>query len=68
MPYRLATLAREAGFKGLFAGLGPRMVMTAGMISSQFLMYGYVKRGEIFLFTVVIYSLTISKPLVPLLA
>ncbi|KAF8895320.1 mitochondrial carrier [Infundibulicybe gibba] len=43
MAYRLATLAREAGFKGLFAGLGPRMIMTAGLVSSQFLMYGAIK-------------------------
>lgn len=45
MVYRLTALAREAGFKGLFAGLGPRMVMTAGLVSSQFLMYGAVKNG-----------------------
>ncbi|KAE9392814.1 mitochondrial carrier [Gymnopus androsaceus JB14] len=43
MVYRLTTLAREAGFKGLFAGLGPRMIMTAGLVSSQFLMYGAIK-------------------------
>ncbi|KDR82935.1 hypothetical protein GALMADRAFT_113088 [Galerina marginata CBS 339.88] len=43
MPHRLAVLAREAGFKGLFAGLGPRMIMTAGLVSSQFLMYGAIK-------------------------
>ncbi|KAJ7095802.1 mitochondrial carrier domain-containing protein [Mycena belliarum] len=45
MSYRLITLAREAGFKGLFAGIFPRMVMTAGLVSSQFLMYGEIKRG-----------------------
>ncbi len=45
MVYRLTTLAREAGFKGLFAGLGPRMIMTAGLVASQFLMYGEIKRG-----------------------
>ncbi|KAF7314372.1 hypothetical protein MKEN_00909900 [Mycena kentingensis (nom. inval.)] len=44
MVHRLSVLAREAGFKGLFAGLGPRMVMTAGLVSSQFLMYGEIKR------------------------
>ncbi|KAF8158871.1 hypothetical protein K438DRAFT_1986059 [Mycena galopus ATCC 62051] len=38
-------LAREAGFKGLFAGLGPRMIMTAGLVASQFLMYGEIKRA-----------------------
>jgi len=43
MPHRLAVLAREAGFKGLFAGLGPRMVMTAGLVSGQFLIYGAIK-------------------------
>jgi len=45
MVHRLTTLAREAGFKGLFAGLGPRMVMTAGLVSSQFLMYGQIKKA-----------------------
>jgi hypothetical protein len=45
MVYRLTTLAREAGFRGLFAGLGPRMIMTAGLVASQFLMYGEIKRG-----------------------
>ncbi|KAF9013227.1 mitochondrial carrier domain-containing protein [Cyathus striatus] len=43
MTTRLITLAREAGFRGLFAGLGPRMIMTAGLVSSQFLMYGAIK-------------------------
>ncbi|CAK5284157.1 unnamed protein product [Mycena citricolor] len=45
MMFRLTTLAREAGFRGLFAGLGPRMIMTAGLVSSQFLMYGEIKRA-----------------------
>jgi len=45
MAYRLTALAREAGFKGLFAGLGPRMLMTAGLVSSQFLMYGEIKKA-----------------------
>ncbi|KAF7288537.1 hypothetical protein HMN09_01382700 [Mycena chlorophos] len=45
MAYRLTVLAREAGFRGLFAGLGPRMIMTAGLVSSQFLMYGEIKRA-----------------------
>lgn len=45
MAYRLRVLAREAGFKGLFAGLGPRMIMTAGLVSSQFLMYGAIKNS-----------------------
>lgn len=46
MPYRLRVLAQEAGVRGLFAGLGPRMVMTAGLVSGQFLMYGVIKDGE----------------------
>ena len=46
MPHRLKVLAQEAGFKGLFAGLGPRMVMTAGLVAGQFLMYGAIKEGE----------------------
>ncbi|KAF9524298.1 mitochondrial carrier [Crepidotus variabilis] len=45
MTYRLTVLAKEAGFKGLFAGLGPRMLMTAGLVSSQFLMYGAIKEA-----------------------
>ncbi|KAJ6585067.1 mitochondrial carrier domain-containing protein [Mycena capillaripes] len=45
MVFRLTTLAREAGFKGLFAGLGPRMIMTAGLVASQFLMYGEIKKA-----------------------
>lgn len=54
MVNRLLTLGKEAGFRGLFAGLGPRMsefyvdllliaVMTAGLVSSQFIMYGAIK-------------------------
>ena len=46
MPYRLRVLAQQAGIRGLFAGLGPRMVMTAGLVSGQFLMYGAIKDGE----------------------
>ncbi|KAJ4482041.1 mitochondrial carrier domain-containing protein [Lentinula aciculospora] len=45
MVYRLTTLAKEAGVKGLFAGLGPRMIMTAGLVSSQFLMYDGIKHA-----------------------
>ena len=45
MLYRLGVLARQIGFKGLFAGLGPRMVMTAGLVSGQFLIYGAIKDG-----------------------
>ncbi|KAI0345996.1 mitochondrial carrier [Trametopsis cervina] len=45
MPHRLKVLAQEAGFRGLFAGLGPRMVMTAGLVSGQFLMYDGIKQA-----------------------
>ena len=45
MTSRLITLAREAGFRGLFAGLGPRMIMTAGLVSGQFLIYDGIKHG-----------------------
>lgn len=44
--FRLGALAKEAGFRGLFAGLGPRMVMTAGLVAGQFLIYGVIKDGE----------------------
>jgi len=43
MATRLIALGKEAGFRGLFAGLGPRMVMTAGLVSGQFLIYGAIK-------------------------
>ncbi|KAG2361522.1 mitochondrial carrier domain-containing protein [Suillus spraguei] len=45
MLHRLAVLAREAGFRGLFAGLGPRMIMTAGLVSGQFILYGAIKEA-----------------------
>ncbi|KAI0802090.1 mitochondrial carrier [Irpex lacteus] len=45
MVYRLKVLAQQAGVKGLFAGLGPRMVMTAGLVSGQFLLYDAVKHA-----------------------
>lgn len=45
---RLVTLGREAGFRGLFAGLGPRMIMTAGLVSGQFLIYDEIKHGNQF--------------------
>lgn len=32
---KLIRLAKEAGFSGLFVGLGPRIVMTAGLVSGQ---------------------------------
>ncbi|GAA6002060.1 hypothetical protein JCM10207_003056 [Rhodosporidiobolus poonsookiae] len=40
---KLIVLAKEAGPIGLFAGLGPRMLMTAGLVSSQFYLYGIIK-------------------------
>ncbi|OCF54126.1 solute carrier family 25 (mitochondrial phosphate transporter), member 3 [Kwoniella mangroviensis CBS 10435] len=43
MVYRLVVLGKEAGITGLFAGLGPRMVMTSGLVASQFIMYGAIK-------------------------
>lgn len=46
MAHRLIVLARQAGFHGLFAGLGPRMVMTAGLVAGQFLLYGVMKDGQ----------------------
>ncbi|KAI0260250.1 mitochondrial carrier domain-containing protein [Gloeopeniophorella convolvens] len=45
MMYRLGVLAKQAGFRGLFAGLGPRMIMTAGLVSGQFLIYDAVKHA-----------------------
>lgn len=41
----LVEILNEAGIRGLFAGLGPRMIMTAGLVSSQFLMYGGIKEA-----------------------
>ncbi|EJF61093.1 mitochondrial carrier [Dichomitus squalens LYAD-421 SS1] len=43
MPHRLRVLAQQSGFRGLFAGLGPRMIMTAGLVAGQFLLYGAIK-------------------------
>jgi len=45
MVKRLYVLGKQAGIRGLFAGLGPRMIMTAGLVSSQFIMYGYIKHA-----------------------
>ena len=45
MSSRLVALAREAGLRGLFAGLGPRMIMTAGLVAGQFLIYDEIKHG-----------------------
>jgi hypothetical protein len=46
MARHLSEILSEAGVRGLFAGLGPRMIMTAGLVSSQFVMYGGIKEGE----------------------
>jgi len=43
MLHRLSILAKQAGFRGLFAGLGPRILMTAGLVSGQFLAYGAIR-------------------------
>ncbi|GAA6004857.1 Mir1p [Rhodotorula paludigena] len=40
---KLIRLAKEAGPLGLFAGLGPRIVMTAGLVSSQFYLYALIR-------------------------
>lgn len=40
---KLIRLAKEAGFSGLFVGLGPRVLMTAGLVSGQFVLYKYIK-------------------------
>ncbi|KAL5519838.1 hypothetical protein ACEPAG_1498 [Sanghuangporus baumii] len=45
MATRLIILARQAGFRGLFAGLGPRMIMTAGLVAGQFLIYDGIKHA-----------------------
>lgn len=45
MTHRLVTLARQAGPVGIWAGLGPRMIMTAGLVAGQFLIYGAIKEG-----------------------
>lgn len=45
MPHRLKVLAQQAGFRGLFAGLGPRMIMTAGLVAGQFILYQGIKDG-----------------------
>ncbi len=46
MLHRLSILAKQAGFRGLFAGLGPRILMTAGLVSGQFLAYGAIRDGK----------------------
>ncbi|KAJ3036201.1 mitochondrial phosphate carrier protein [Rhizophlyctis rosea] len=41
---RLASLSRELGVRGLFLGLGPRIVMVASLTAFQFAIYGDIKR------------------------
>jgi len=41
---RLATMAKALGPKGLFLGLGPRIVMVATLTAGQFAIYGDIKR------------------------
>jgi len=41
---RLFTLAGELGPRGLFLGLGPRIVMVATLTAGQFAIYGDIKR------------------------
>jgi len=41
---RLAGLAKELGFKGLFLGLGPRLIMVGALTSLQFGIYGEMRR------------------------
>ncbi|KIM25761.1 hypothetical protein M408DRAFT_25880 [Serendipita vermifera MAFF 305830] len=45
MVFRLTSLAKQAGFKGLFAGLGPRCIMTAGLVAGQFILYDQIKHA-----------------------
>ncbi|ORZ01884.1 mitochondrial carrier domain-containing protein [Absidia repens] len=41
---RLVTMAGQLGPKGLFLGLGPRIVMVATLTAGQFAIYGDIKR------------------------
>ncbi len=41
---RLLAIARELGARGLFAGLGARMVLVSAITASQFAVYGDLKR------------------------
>jgi len=41
---RLIALSRELGVRGLFLGLGPRIVMIATLTAGQFAIYGDIKR------------------------
>ncbi|KAF8934405.1 mitochondrial carrier domain-containing protein [Dissophora ornata] len=41
---RLAVLGKELGFRGLFLGLGPRIIMVGTLTSLQFGLYGEMKK------------------------
>ncbi|GMK59698.1 hypothetical protein CspeluHIS016_0803040 [Cutaneotrichosporon spelunceum] len=41
---RLVSLSKELGFKGLFTGMGARLVMIGTLTAGQFLIYGDLKR------------------------
>ncbi|KAH8548512.1 mitochondrial carrier domain-containing protein [Umbelopsis sp. PMI_123] len=41
---RLISMSKELGVKGLFTGLGPRIVMVATLTAGQFAIYGDIKR------------------------
>ncbi|KAG1443949.1 hypothetical protein G6F56_010487 [Rhizopus delemar] len=41
---RLIGMSKTLGFKGLFLGLGPRIVMVATLTAGQFAIYGDIKR------------------------
>lgn len=57
---RLTVLSKEIGPVGIWAGLGPRMVMTAGLVAGQFIIYGAIKEGS-FVFSGMFISKTSSK-------
>jgi len=42
---RLMGLGKELGFRGLFLGLGPRVIMVATLTSMQFVTYGELKKA-----------------------
>lgn len=41
---RLISISKELGVRGLFTGLGPRIVMVGALTSGQFAIYGDIKR------------------------
>lgn len=42
---KLKTLAGQIGFKGLWSGLGARLVMCCGLVSGQFVLYAQIKNA-----------------------